>query len=102
MDLPKDVQLLMGGRSWQSYSREDKLGCAERLTYAQPVDRLADMIEESLPETFEKEWNQAMKKQGKQPSESVMERNSSSESAASLERRSSDVRAMDIYSIMNP
>jgi hypothetical protein len=103
MELPKDVEILMGGRSWQSYSREDKLGCSERLTYAQPVDRLAGMIGDSLAETFERDWNQVMEEQGKKQAEGVMERNSSSESAASLSgRRLSDVRAMDINSIMNP
>lgn len=107
LQLPKDVEILMGGRSWQSYSREDKLGCAERLTYAQPVDKLAETIDDSLHTTFEKGLEAFLRSRiGARPElERQGEKHGSEESAStssSSGRRASDVRAMDINSIMNP
>lgn len=92
----------MGGRSWQSYSREDKLACAERLTYAQPVDMLAEAIDPSLPETFKAEWDEFIESHGGQDSSAPVGRRASSTSnLTAAERRQFDVRAMDIDSLMN-
>lgn len=43
----------MGGRNWQSYSREDKLDCCERLTYAQPVNLLRERLDPHLAHELE-------------------------------------------------
>ena len=103
LHLPKDVEILMGGRSWQSYSREDKLGCSERLTYAQPVDRLAETIDDSFAVTFEKEWEEFVKGDERPRIDSAGNKSGSEESVSSaFGQRPSDVRAMDINSIMNP
>jgi hypothetical protein len=100
--LPKDIQLLMGGRTWQSYSRDDKLGCSERLTYAQPVDLLAEAIDPSLPESFKSEWDEFIESYGEQNSTVPEERElSNASSISSMERRASDVRLMDINSLVN-
>lgn len=54
---PKDTLLeLMGGRSWYSFSREDKLNCCERLTYVQPVDLLRERLDSNVANDFEREW----------------------------------------------
>lgn len=104
LQLPKDIETLMGGRSWQSYSREDKLGCSERLTYTQPVDRLAEMIDESVPKTFEKEWDGFIKtRRERLHIDGAMEGHLSDDSTSPTSgRRPSDVRVMDINSIINP
>ncbi|KIW05900.1 uncharacterized protein PV09_03094 [Verruconis gallopava] len=103
LDLPKDVDLLMGGRSWKSYSREDKLGCSERLTYTQPVDLLAAAIDPSLPETFKSEWDDFMKDHGRwELGDPERRRPSSTSTSTGPETRSSEMRAMDISSLMNP
>ena len=57
---------LMGGRYWNSFSREDKLDCCERLTYAQPVDLLTERLDPNLASDFEEEWkafNEAKREQ---------------------------------------
>jgi hypothetical protein len=58
LPLPPPSQLLkfMNGRSRFSLSREEKLDCCERLTYAQPVDLLRERLDPKLAEEFELEW----------------------------------------------
>jgi hypothetical protein len=63
-DLPMDVDQIMGGRSWKSFSREEKLDCCERLTYAQPVDMLAERLDPSIPSNFEDEWKAFIENHG--------------------------------------
>jgi hypothetical protein len=55
---------LMGGRSWNSFSREDKLDCCERLTYAQPVNVLTERLDPNLASDFGEEWKAFNKAQG--------------------------------------
>jgi hypothetical protein len=101
--LPKDVVVLMGGRTWQSYSREDRLGCCERLTYAQPVDKLAKSIDESLPETFKEEWDQFIESYGREELDELEARRLSNASGSgTAERHSSHQRSLDINSLVNP
>jgi hypothetical protein len=102
LELPKNVDILMGGRSWQSYTREDKLGCSERLTYAQPVDRLAEAIDDSVHLTFEKDWKAFIETQARPQLPSAEQRNSDESVSSSSGGRTSDARAMDISSIINP
>lgn len=53
---PDMLSELMGKRSWNSFSREDKLDCCERLTYAQPVNLLTERLDPNLASDFEHEW----------------------------------------------
>ena len=53
---PAVLSEVMGMRSWNSFSREDKLDCCERLTYAQPVDLLTERLDPNLASDFEEEW----------------------------------------------
>ena len=63
--LPPQATLLelMGGRSWYSFSREEKLNCCERLTYAQPVDLLRERLDSNVANDFEREWESFIKAQ---------------------------------------
>jgi hypothetical protein len=57
---------VMSKRGWNSFSREDKLDCCERLTYAQPVDLLTERLDPNLASDFEEEWkafNEAKREQ---------------------------------------
>jgi len=107
----------MGGRSWQSYSREDKLECCERLTYAQPVDLLVERLDPDFATTFEKEWTKSINRHGSEPEEEeVALGNGSTDDDGDGEDKESPVsrslkarnksaggqRAMDIKLVMNP
>lgn len=116
--LPVNVEKLMGGRTWQSYSREDKLECCERLTYAQPVDLLVERLDDKISKVFEGEWHEHIENHGGNAvepedmlladSDSEPERSvtSSTKSSASSrrhnKRKSGDQRAMDLSLMMNP
>lgn len=58
MALPPRERVLemMGGRNRHSFSREEKLDCCERLTYAQPVDLLVERLDPHLADEFDQEW----------------------------------------------
>lgn len=118
--LPANVEKLMGGRTWQSYSREDKLECCERLTYAQPVDILVERLDPDMAKVFEEEWQEHIENHGgnrdepddmsifdhDDESEPAASKASSSKSSTSSRRRgkrnSGDQRAMDLRLMMNP
>lgn len=117
--LPVNVEKLMGGRTWQSYSREDKLECCERLTYAQPVDMLAERLDPNISEVFEDEWHEHIENHGGSKDEPddmsifdgdeqepTVSKTSSSKSSTSSrrygKRNSGDQRVMDLRLMMNP
>jgi hypothetical protein len=114
--LPANVEKLMGGRTWQSYSREDKLECCDRLTYAQPVDLLVETLDPAIARVFEDEWNENIENHGgSDPDETLLadteweqehstsaSTNSSSTSRRRVQRTSGDQHAMDLRQMMNP
>ncbi|TLD36309.1 hypothetical protein E2P81_ATG03198 [Venturia nashicola] len=117
--LPVNVEKLMGGRTWQSYSREDKLECCERLTYAQPVDILVERLDSDMAKVFEDEWHEHIENHGgnrdvpddmsifdDDESEPTASKASSTKSSTSsrrhVKRNSGDQRAMDLRLMMNP
>ena len=55
---------LMGGRSWYSFSRENKLNCCECLTYAQSIDLLREQLDPNVANDFEREWENFIEAQG--------------------------------------
>jgi len=61
---PDTLHDVMGGRDWQSYSREDKLDCCERLTYTQPVNLLLEQLDPHLAHELEAELNRLDGAQG--------------------------------------
>jgi hypothetical protein len=101
---PAVLSELMGWRSWNSFSREDKLDCCERLTYAQPLDLLTERLDPNLASDFEQEWRAFSEAQGDQmvhssgvsrPSAGVFDdQKSASESSGS--------RSIRIQRLMNP
>lgn len=97
-ELPKNVDEMMGGRTWQSYTREDRLGCSERLTYAQPVDLLAEAIDVDFGETFRTEWNKFIETQGNE----MMSDGEGHQRSESSSVGADSMRAMHINSLMNP
>jgi hypothetical protein len=117
--LPPNVEKLMGGRTWQSYSREDKLECCERLTYAQPVDLLVERLDPDISRVFEEQWNENIESHGgSDPGdddtlladaelELTREPSTSSKSSSTArprpsKRNSGEQRAMDLRLMMNP
>jgi hypothetical protein len=114
--LPANVEKLMGGRKWQSYSREDKLECCERLTYAQPVDLLVETLDPEISRVFEEEWNENIENHGGSDpgdddtlladAEPEPEPSTSTKTSASRprdpKRTSGEQRAMDLRLMMNP
>ncbi|RDI78713.1 hypothetical protein Vi05172_g11297 [Venturia inaequalis] len=117
--LPANVEKLMDGRTWQSYSREDKLECCQRLTYAQPVDMLVERLDPDIAQVFEDEWHEHIENHGgnrdapddmsifdDDESEPTASKASSTKSSTSsrrhVKRNSGDQRAMDLRLMMNP
>jgi hypothetical protein len=102
--LPPDVEKMMGGRRWQSFSREDKLDCCERLTYAQPVDLLAERLDSEISSNFEDEWKAFIENRGNEDAEDEQCRSGSGqdsdehESSANGSRRN---HSMNITAVMN-
>jgi hypothetical protein len=112
--LPANVEQLMGGRTWQSYSREDKLECCERLTYAQPVDLLVERLDPHIARVFEEEWNEIIENHGAsdpddgllghaepEPEMSTPTKHTSTH-RRHAKKSSGDQRAMDLRLMMNP
>jgi hypothetical protein len=107
--LPNDVGKLMGGKSWQSFSREDKLDCCERLTYAQPCDMLVEKLDPKINSNFEEEWIAFIEHHGSEEGGTVKarmddedEERQSNASTGSEARGGVGPRAMAINSLMNP
>jgi hypothetical protein len=106
LELPPQAILseLMGGRSWNSFSREDKLDCCERLTYTQPVDLLTERLDPNLASDFEEEWRGFGGAQGDQV---VHSSGASGPSAGASDDQksaseSSGSRSIRIQRLMNP
>jgi len=112
--LPSNAEQLMGGRSWQSYSREDKLQCCERLTYAQPVDVLVEVLDPDISRVFEEEWKENIESHGASDGDDDTSLADSKEGIPSdvedgkqsrppnRKRTSGEQRAMDLRLVMNP
>ena len=106
LPLPPQAVLseLMGGRSWNSFSREDKLDCCGRLTYAQPVDLLTERLDPNLASDFEEEWksfNEAQGDQGARTGDATGHVTNASDDQQS-KTESSGSRSIRIQRLMNP
>jgi len=77
---------MMGGRNWQSYSREDKLDCCERLTYAQPVNLLLERLDTHLAHELEADLCRLDGTQGLSNALLMSYKGSESEGSGSRER----------------
>jgi len=109
----------MGGRSWQSFSREDKLDCCERLTYAQPVDVLVERLDPNISRVFEEQWNETIENHGGTDSDDdtfladvsegdsvdskrLAHQDTRSNRAPDKKNNTSEQRGMDLRLVMNP
>jgi len=107
-NLPADVEQFMGGRSWQSYSREDKLECCERLTYAQPVDLLIERLDPQFAQQFEDEWKIFIERHGADDDDNDTSTGYESEEQRMPTQVGSgrtgvfEPHAMDINAVINP
>jgi hypothetical protein len=102
--LPEDAEKMMGGRSWQSFSREDKLDCCERLTYAQPVVLLVERLDPEISSNFEDEWKAFVESHGADDQEEELYRSGSTQDLDEHELSTNGLRSnhsMDIDAVMN-
>jgi hypothetical protein len=86
--LPTEVNRYLGGRSWQSFSREEKLDCCDRLTYVQPIQMLVERLDPGIGSAFEDDWKSFVEAHGGD--------GPSSSGAMSMDG------AMHIHTLMNP
>ncbi|KAF2403441.1 hypothetical protein EJ06DRAFT_278042 [Trichodelitschia bisporula] len=107
--LPKDVISILG-IAWSNWGREDRLECCGRLTYAQPVDLLAERVDESLVRQWEEVWRtggiDGSSGVGRKDGRRVgLDGRRTSEEERRDERNGDEsgaARYMDINTIMNP
>ncbi|KAF2433479.1 hypothetical protein EJ08DRAFT_658016 [Tothia fuscella] len=101
--LPSNTNKLMGGKSWQSFSREDKLDCCSRLTYAQPCDMLVEKIDPEMKHKFEIEWRAFIEGHGADHKRNGQGDEPHFNGSERLDNRSSNgPPSMTINSLMNP
>lgn len=104
--LPSNVDTLLGGRNYQTYSREDKLDCCQRLTYAQPVGSLVQRLDPEISWRFEEEWKAFIEAHGSDDGVDDLQQTNSRDHVHSDEEEmtfsSSRAISMDIQSVINP
>jgi hypothetical protein len=108
--IPSNAETLMGGRRWQSFTREEKLDCCERLSYAQPTDFLVERLDPKIGVRFEAEWKSFIESHGTDNATMASTGDSEHENdsdevelvmTGQSYRGSGDQNTMDISSIMN-
>jgi hypothetical protein len=99
--LPANVEQMMGGRSWQSFSREEKLDCCERLTYLQPNDMLAERLDQDIGSNFEEEWKAFIESHGSDDATEAYASGSAHDSDEQHTSTDGSKRQMDINAVMN-
>lgn len=97
--LPTGYDAFLGGRSWGSFTREEKLNCCDRLTYTQPIQMLVERLDPEIAESFEEEWKLLIETHGGTgpPGEKTQ-----GDRSVSQPRSNSPDKAMDMSRFMNP